>query len=508
MKRAWNAAGDWARGLLHAGLLRGASLIVPGAQRAEWRREWRGELWHVRRVCTPANRASAHNSADVTAFCLGAFQDALCVRRSGQECASRLNRLEGTPTLCLLTLAFALAASYGVAHLLPGVRAERSMAFSVRESPHAFLIQRAGSDMSLMPTISPDEFRIWSGRWQAYFDGMAFYKVTRETAIRRPAAGETQAPWNVARGTSNLLTLLGLPIQFTDGVAPGGEPEVVLSERTWKRKFGANPHVAGMELRLGAQTVRIAGVAPDGSLGLPGKVDAWLLDSRYPGDEITGNGYAIGHLKAAGEPMQWVRLTPITALGQNESEEDLLGVTLEDLRPDLTSLYLFALAIALLALPAITTVTLGEYSLSPRQTSWSSKLNRWIFFCAKTGLLLPTIYFVSIDLAYSSPAIEPETGIYIQLMATFVSCLFGLRWVLKDQRQRCPVCIRCVAHPAQVGQASRTFLDWNGTEMMCMGGHALLHVPSLPTSWFSSQRWLYLDTSWDFLFAGSTPRLP
>jgi hypothetical protein len=36
-----------------------------------------------------------------------------------------------------------------------------------------------------------------------------------------------------------------------------------------------------------------------------------------------------------------------------------------------------------------------------------------------------------------------------------------------------------------------------------MGGHTLLHVPSLPTSWFSGQRWMYLDTSWEFLFADS-----
>jgi hypothetical protein len=36
-----------------------------------------------------------------------------------------------------------------------------------------------------------------------------------------------------------------------------------------------------------------------------------------------------------------------------------------------------------------------------------------------------------------------------------------------------------------------------------MGGHTLLHVPGLPTSWFSTQRWLYLDTSWGFLFAAS-----
>jgi hypothetical protein len=34
-----------------------------------------------------------------------------------------------------------------------------------------------------------------------------------------------------------------------------------------------------------------------------------------------------------------------------------------------------------------------------------------------------------------------------------------------------------------------------------MDGHTLLHVPGLPTSWFGTQRWLYLDTSWGFLFA-------
>jgi hypothetical protein len=49
------------------------------------------------------------------------------------------------------------------------------------------------------------------------------------------------------------------------------------------------------------------------------------------------------------------------------------------------------------------------------------------------------------------------------------------------------------------------FLAWNGTELMCASGHTLLHVPGLPTSWFETQRWLYLDTSWEFLFAGTNP---
>jgi hypothetical protein len=122
---------------------------------------------------------------------------------------------------------------------------------------------------------------------------------------------------------------------------------------------------------------------------------------------------------------------------------------------------------------------------------------------AKIALLLPIVYFSSLDLAYGYTTHYSPASEYAQLAFSFSICLFGLRWALLDQRQRCPVCLRHVTNPARVGLASRTFLAWNGTELMCTAGHTLLHVPGLPTSWFSTQRWLYLDTSWEFLFTGS-----
>ena len=240
---------------------------------------------------------------------------------------------------------------------------------------------------------------------------------------------------------------------------------------------------------------------------LPGRVDAWEFVPRAE-ESDPGYGYVVAHLTEAGKAEMWTNCVHITANQPDGSEDDLFGVSLEEWRPSPASLYLFAVILALLALPAITTVSLGESSLDPQRTSWSRKLVRWSFLAAKIALLFPIIYFVSFDLAYGSTTLDREQAIYIQLITTFAFCLFGMRWVLKDQRQRCPVCVRTVRHPAQVGQASRTFLDWNGTELMCMGGHTLLHVPSLPTSWFSSQRWLYLDTSWQFLFAGSTRPIP
>ena len=211
----------------------------------------------------------------------------------------------------------------------------------------------------------------------------------------------------------------------------------------------------------------------------------------------------VAHLTALGQAAMGGVHIHITELSGDESEDDLVGVSLNQLTPLPLAIFLFAAALALLALPAITSVSLGEYSVSPRQTSWPRRLYRWGFLSAKIGLFLPIVYFVSLDLAFARATFAITTSVYIQLAGTFLMCLFGLSWMLKDQRQRCPVCLRRVEHPAQVGQASRTFLAWNGTEMMCMGGHTLLHVPGLPTSWFSTQRWLYLDTSWRFLFAAS-----
>jgi hypothetical protein len=125
-----------------------------------------------------------------------------------------------------------------------------------------------------------------------------------------------------------------------------------------------------------------------------------------------------------------------------------------------------------------------------------------MFLGVKFSLLLPTIYFGSLDLAYSF-SVSTSGAQYIQIVASFLMALFSFRWALKDQRRRCPVCLSTLTNPARVGEPSRSFLGWNGTELICTDGHGLLHVPELPTSWFATQRWLYLDSSWSSVFISS-----
>jgi hypothetical protein len=490
------------RALDHA-VLRGASLLVPAAQRGEWGREWHAELWQVRRACAGMERFRWTAEREIAGFCMGAFQDAFYLRRTGMKPRTPLVLGLDTAWQCILFLGVLLGASFGMAHFLPGVRAERSMwPYLVR--PGLLLIENADEEDSTR-TISSGQYRAWKDQKQKFFDDFAFYRVTQE-AVGRESAQEGsggRAGWGVARASENFFALLGLPVRFTgtETSVDAELPSVILSDGLWKREFGADPHVAGRVVRVGLRRATIAGVAPEGPWGLPGKVDAWLLE---PDSQMAsgGAGYVVAHLTASGESRMGAAQVSIKSFSPHRSPDDLLGTALGNGMPGEWAIFRFAVLLAFLALPAVTSISLGDLSVSVHRISWPRRLCRWGFLGAKIALLLPIVHFASLDLAYGFTGFDINQALYIQLVSTFFFCLFGMRWVLSDQRQRCPICLRRVDHPARVGQLSRTFLAWNGTELMCMGGHTLLHVPSLPTSWFSSQRWMFLDPSWEFLFVG------
>jgi len=118
-----------------------------------------------------------------------------------------------------------------------------------------------------------------------------------------------------------------------------------------------------------------------------------------------------------------------------------------------------------------------------------------MFLAAKIALILPTTLFGALDLASIGPHFLPFVAQFL-----LFSWVFALRWALTDQRRRCPVCLRLLANPVRIGQSSRMLLEWHGTELMCLRGHGLLHVPDRPAIWFTHQRWTDFDPSWSSLF--------
>jgi hypothetical protein len=480
------------------GLLRCASLLTPERQRAEWRQEWLSELWHIRQARVPAGTASWKAEQEIAAFCLGAFQDAFCLRRLSWRMGMPHAPARGSALQCILLLCSVLAVTYVISQLLPGVRAE-SHPSSYQVNPGLILIQGARYADDSAATIPIEQFRGWKERKQQYFDGFAFYRIKGETTS---TSINERARLNVAHASSNLFALLGLAVKFDEPAneSDSSVPEVILSDHIWKTEFGENPHVIGNLIHVGGVNARIAGIVPFGSWRLPGKIDVWLLE---PDSRITSGapGYVLAHLTRLGQSEMWTQRVHITEY--NDSFDDLWGVSFRERTCGPWGIFLFTVLLAFLCLPAVASVSMSEYSFSSHRPTWSKRLRRWGFLCAKISLLLPIAYFASLDMAYWHTPLYSAASQYMQLVSSFSICLLGMRWVLLDQRQRCPVCLKRVTHPASVGLASRTFLAWNGTELICTGGHTLLHVPALPTSWFSTQRWMYLDASWEFLFAGS-----
>ena len=483
---------------IEQGILSCAALLTPAHQRAEWLREWRSELWHAREASRIDAQITWASEQALMRFCSGAIRDAWELRKLAVEKRGPRPAFRGSAVECVLFLSTLLAASYCLSQILPGVRAETHPSL-YRVNPNLIMIQDAFASNDSLATISMERFKTWKARPQRYFDGFAFYRIARESIATRAGGRER---WKVAHASLNLFWLLGLPTMFSSvpDEALGRVPGVILSDDVWRRDFGADPHIAGRVVQVGPKEVRVLGVAPVGMWRLPGSVDAWLLE---PDGLNRGVGYVIAHLTAAGQAAMSSDRVEIVSLNSDDENEELSGFSFANRTKGPWGLYQFAVFLAFLALPAITSVSLGESQFCSYRPSWSNRIFRWMFFGAKIALLLPTVYLVSLDLAYWHTTTYSIGAQYIQLIASFTTGLFGLRWIILDQQNRCPVCLRRVTHPAQVGMAGRTFLAWNGTELICTGGHTLLHVPALPTSWFGTQRWLYLDTSWRSLFVGS-----
>jgi hypothetical protein len=279
-----------------------------------------------------------------------------------------------------------------------------------------------------------------------------------------------------------------------------------LSRSAWLKYFHADTHVFGHMLQVDGQQAMIAGVVQDEDWRLPGQTDLWLLEddrrlSTLPPDTV---GYVLGHASRSVFPVgRDGRRQMYVARKEGGYDWFVCRSLAENLREPL-SIFLFALLLACLALPATTSLPLGEYPAHSKHVPWTTRARRWAFLSAKFILIVPIVYFGALDLAYSSRSMSIGTSELLEAFSSFWALLFAFRWALRDQRRRCPVCLCTLTNPARVGQFSRNFLAWNGTELVCLSGHGLLHVPDIPTSWFSNQRWLYLDPSWSALFPVGT----
>ena len=488
---------------IHLAILKSASAIVPAEERLEWQRAWQGELWHVHRALVCDEGIDWRGEFEVARFCLGAFQDALSFHREsiGNALQFRRVRVRGSAAKCILTLAALALACACLSWTLPGARWTLQAA-PFRDAGNLMLVGSSSYSASSAAAVRADQFRAWKSLDQHLFTDFAFYEPTSKLVHLAPR----QSPrLEIARSSPNLLDLLGLHLRLAamQGLQGAGLPHLVLSERAWKIYCGRDEHVLGRIVRVGTRNAVLAGVIEDAPWSLPGRVDAWLLEPDADAAAVPDatRGFVIARLTQFASSARLGEEWTVSIPRRDGAMDSFRCVSVAAQLRLPGTIFLFTVVLALLALPATTPLALGEYPIRRHRLSVTTRLNRWLFLACKIALILPIIGLGSLDLAYASGSLPPVWSQYIQLICSFSGCLFALRWVLKDQRKRCPVCLGQLTNPAEVGQKSRNFLAWYGTELICSEGHGLLHVPELPTSWFATQRWLYLDPSWEVLFS-------
>src|ERR1700743_2865234 len=109
---------------MNYGLLYMAFLLAPTDLRKEWLREWKAELWHIIDARIEQTVFCWQAQRDVTAFCLGAFADARCLRHQAPQQHREILNVHSSATQCLLWLILLFSLCAILSSLLPGIRAE------------------------------------------------------------------------------------------------------------------------------------------------------------------------------------------------------------------------------------------------------------------------------------------------------------------------------------------------------------------------------------------------
>lgn len=453
-----------------------AAVLAPRTQRADWKREWRAEIWHRWQFLRQTGAWDGREQLCLIRGTLGAFQDAAWLLRLHDAFWERAREWARSPFTCLGALGALLLLTALVTGGLPATRelisGQGNLLF-IWMHPSS-----GGRDKGLPPDLVP-----------------AWAKHSHQLS--------QIAAFQIAPANGDRPLLVTVQPQFFDvvGVKPAigsvpGEGAIVLDDRAWRLLTHANPKALGAPLRIGATSYKVAAVLPR---------NFWIL-SRQPTIYRVERQITRGLVFAAARPKPGVTRKQLdkelTRVGQDVCDY-LLGSQLRYAAWSsvlLTPLRLFGVAVLLAVLMAL---LVFRFRLRGFRVEAA---RRTLFFASKAALALTWVFVACLEWSRSESAIllasrDPGDGPF--LVWLFVLGTMGvLFWAVADQRARCRVCLRLLAFPVRVGCPGCLLLDWSGTELFCSEGHGVLHVPHMAPSWDEeAERWISLDESWQGLFA-------
>ena len=484
--------------LMLRAILRLAGYLVPVEQRSEWLGEWQSELWYVSKSFYPGRKFRE----TPTGFCIGAFPDALCMRSHAERTSIQFTSPIRSPQGCIaLLLALALVAIL-TGFVYPQIR-EELMPSGYRGPQDLAILSTGTSSEDRQLATSGEQYEGWRIHSSSALASASFYEPTASSLIIGADQSDLIVGW-ASEDSFQLLRFAADSSAMNFARRMRAVP-IFLSQRARQRYFPLDLIVTGRTLEIGGRKAVILGIAPEYAADLPGDIDVWAIDDDRGMVSRASRHFAYGYviarldLKSTGEQSE----APLTA-STGEGTADTIYVARLSLiaqrhrmQPTLT--FLHTVVLACIVLPFILSIFLCP-SAELKNSDTSVRLRQGLFLALKMTLLLPTLFCGPLILSRLAASGSRESVYALQSCLTFTGAIVAAHWCLWDQIRRCPRCLRILTHPAHVGEPSRSFLSWSGIELMCLGGHGLLHVPDFRTSWFSHNRWLVLDSSWRALF--------
>ena len=307
-------------------LVRAAARFVPRWQRGEWQREWSAELHH--------HALDAREPGALVHRSTGAVADAVYLRSQALQldllfrdvalAGRNAFRRPGFTLLVVLTLALGIGVNSAVFALLDSVL--------LRPLPYrdpsriVFVWQTLPSKNVMELEATPYDLEAWHG-----------LRGVSQLAMVKPDTYTLTGDDNPervrgSRVTASLMPLLGIAPRIGRAFTPaedldGTAPVAILSDRLWRRRFGADERALGRTMQIDGQSRTIVGVMPRGAT-LPGPLaedtDLWLPARMSPAERTNEDSHNYRFL---------ARLAPGATLEQASAEVEAFAARMATERP-------------------------------------------------------------------------------------------------------------------------------------------------------------------------------
>ena len=466
-------------------LLRTASLLVPRPARANWYKEWYGEIWHWLNFLAESNRLTSHAVMDLFRHCWGAFPDATWHRFDQKKTLRAFEEVPRSARFCLSGIGFALVFLILVTGLAPTIR----------------------SAFKPLPYSQPDRLAYFSlrGAFSQYDEQTLFESARDWSSQTKTAAAMAAYSWHPAtlnhglrdtgaRVSPNFFDVLGTRAEMGRTFLPDDPtacPQcVVITHHLWRNEFNSDRKIIGNTISVDHHDKTVIGVLPENFAFIFPEVSVWQL----PQSEVTIKNLAdrtgailrlAPHatlLQANDEFRQFVQKDPSAFEQAHPQMEAFVARAHRGAK-----LYLIFTALTLLGGILLGSGRLGGTKTRKLKLSLRHTLRWWGFFTAKTILLLAICFVAALEITgrvsiMLSGAVHPMVA-PVSTWLFLVTAMISLSWSLHDQSRRCRFCLNRLGNEASVGMPGYLLLGWWGTELVCADGHGLLQlVPKMKST--------------------------